>query len=495
MTRFATMQSDAESVTGLASYLEERWLEAYLPAAEQWCAEMGALHIDEVIDEADAFAEALNLKPLEVKRLLGKPRSPREPQVVKTATPAPVDAHIERDSDATSTAPSTCTAQAPSDGFLTVSSKKSKSSRATSDAASTCFSEVSTAPTVKTAKTSLMKTSLVYVETTFTITARQVGALLGSKGATLSEIEAKTGAKVSVNGAKTDETRAVVIRGPSKKCVDRVAEMCKARIGLEFDAELARVNANETTETVAVDSSDIGALLGKGGANLRRIEATTKARIAVSKLDEDDAAAVRVRGLVRDVTVRGTPASVSAAKKAIADALRYGERAVEVPDWSVGELLGRGGKALERLQEKTGARVDIDKDAKDGKRLVRIRARTEDAANAAEEAVLQIVNPLEHSIEVTSTEAGVLIGHKGEKVKAIQKTSGARVTIDATGRMRTVLITGPTAENIQRALDAMRDALREELPAVRKTRTASPSRPPQGKEAPKMNEDDFPALR
>jgi len=177
---------------------------------------------------------------------------------------------------------------------------------------------------------------------------------------------------------------------------------------------------------------------------------TTKARIAVSK-----------NGSVRDVTVRGSAASVSAAKAAIADLLRFVERTVEVPEWSVGELLGRGGKALDKLQEETGARVDVSKETSGENRIVRIRARTEDAATAAEEAVLRIARPIEHSIEVTSTEAGVLIGRKGETVKAIQKRSGARVTIDADGRKRKVWITGPTVDNINQALNAMRDALDE----------------------------------
>merc|ERR1719487_441956 len=117
MSRFATSQSDvskSESVQGLVSYLEERWLERYVPAAEAWCSEMGAMHIDEVLDEVDAFAEALKLKPLELKRFLGKPRSPRTAPVLPR-TPAP------QDSDATSTAPSTIAAsELDSDGFQTV---------------------------------------------------------------------------------------------------------------------------------------------------------------------------------------------------------------------------------------------------------------------------------------------------------------------------------------------------------------------------------------
>jgi polyribonucleotide nucleotidyltransferase len=418
------------------------------------------------------------------------------PQAAKKEAPKP--APVDELDDATSTAPSTCTMQEPtSDGFRSVSSKKSRSSRATSDAASTCLSDVST---VKTTKASLLK-QVPYDETTFTISAKQVGALLGPKGATLSQIEAQTGAKVLVpKTSEKDEagreTRAVVVRGPSKKLVENVARICKARIAeAEVDRNLEKLNPDETTATVTVDSSEIGALLGKAGATLRQIEETTKARVSVSKSGAEGQQGRPASGEVRTVIIRGTEARVAAAKEAIAAALRFVDRTIEVPDWSVGELLGRGGKALEKLQEKTGARVDIAK-AEGEIRLVRIRARTDEAAAAAEEAILQIARPIEHSIEVTSTEAGVLIGRKGETVKAIQKSSGARLTIDASGRMRTIFITGPTIDNINQAINAMQDVLREELPSGRKARTASPTRETAPRTAaPTMTEVDFPALR
>jgi polyribonucleotide nucleotidyltransferase len=513
MSRFANSQSDvskSESVQGLVSYLEERWLERYVPAAEAWCSEMGAMHIDEVLDEVDAFAEALKLKPLEVKRFLGKPRSPRaapaapvkkswadvesdDESPLALATPQS-SLEIESDDAASTTAPSTCMTPEPTfDGFRPVAGKKAR--RTPSDTASTCVSEVST---VRTTKVSIMK-PILDAETTFTIKARQVGALLGPNGVTLSKIERETGAKVSVpkvsvpksvekTGAKpVPEDRTIVVRGPSKKCVDRVVQICKARIAeAELDGNMARLNAGETAENVAVDSCDVGALLGKGGAALRKIEEATKARISVSK-----------DGAVRTVVVRGSAASVSAAKKAIADALRCAEREVAVPDWSIGELLGKGGAVLRKIEETTKARISVSKET-DGKgnRLVRIRAQTEDAAAAAEEAVLQIAHPEEHSIEVTSAEASVLIGSKGETVKRIQKFSGARVTIGATGRNRTVWISGPTVDNINDALNAMKEVLRDELQPARKNRTESPPRSAQGTGAPpNMNREDFPALR
>jgi len=332
-------------------------------------------------------------------------------------------------------------------------------------------------------KPSLMKG--VFEMTTFEIKAREVGALMGPKGATLSAIEKDTGAKVSVS--KDGDKRVIAIKGATKQCVARAALLCKDRIAVaEFDRIDERASVDEAVHTVSMDSRDIGALLGKGGETLRKIEKATQARITVPKDD----------GAVRIITVRGSKAAVAAAKDAIAGAVSFVERTVEVPDWAVGEILGRGGKALEKLQQRTGARVDISKEMDGEKnRVVQIRARTEDAAAAAVEAIEQIVRPIEHSIDVTSTEAGVLIGRKGETAKAIQRLSGARVDIEASGRMRKVWISGPTDDSIQKALDAMRDVLREDVPAERKTRTASPPRSAQRTEAPAMTAEDFPALR
>ena len=117
---------------------------------------MGAMHIDEVLDEVDAFAEALKLKPLEVKRFLGKPRSPGAAPAapvkkswadVESDDESPLalakpQSSLETESDAASTtAPSTCMTPEPaSDGFRPVGGKKAR--RTPSDTASTCVSEV-----------------------------------------------------------------------------------------------------------------------------------------------------------------------------------------------------------------------------------------------------------------------------------------------------------------------------------------------------------------
>jgi len=59
-----------EGVPGLRSWLRELGLEKYMPAAAEWCQEMGAISLKEVRDEHEDFAETIGLKPLERKRLL-----------------------------------------------------------------------------------------------------------------------------------------------------------------------------------------------------------------------------------------------------------------------------------------------------------------------------------------------------------------------------------------------------------------------------------------
>lgn len=53
----------------LEKFLEGARLSKYLQPALDWCDEQGAASIDDVVENADDFADALSLKPLERKRL------------------------------------------------------------------------------------------------------------------------------------------------------------------------------------------------------------------------------------------------------------------------------------------------------------------------------------------------------------------------------------------------------------------------------------------
>jgi serine/threonine protein kinase len=60
------------AVAGLSELLSELRLGAYTERADSWCRNMGAVHLDEVSENAEDFADALGLKQLEKKRLLKK---------------------------------------------------------------------------------------------------------------------------------------------------------------------------------------------------------------------------------------------------------------------------------------------------------------------------------------------------------------------------------------------------------------------------------------
>jgi len=516
MSQYSLMDNTAsstETVIGLATFLEERWLEAHLPAAERWIVEeLGARHIDEVLEDLEELAAALKLKKAELRRLHGEPRPPLAKAASAPAPAAPIqeaapvqlptkveakpaappkswadtesDADVEDSrsmtpevSDAASTAPSSC---ATADGFSMVSKKKNAQKSVTfSDTASNCVSEVSTVPT--SARALLFRSEFMLHES-------DVGGLLKKAGAAIKRIEAATGAKVSVQ--KKDERRGekvkIFFQGASKDCVDRALELLKIDV---LEAGAAKPTGNVGTRMVS--ARDAGVLLGSGGATINWIQSTTKTRISVSKGGAD-----------RTVDIRGADAAaVAAAKEAITDALRQVEETVEVPASAVGALKGRGGSTLQKLEKDTGARIEVPKDGET--RLVKIRAPTAAEAAAAVEAIRKIITVLEHTIpDLTSEEAGILIGKKGETIKEIEKYSGARVKISSDGPVRTAHISARTEEQIDKAIDAMKLVMRENRHAVTTPRAASPDRRaapaqkkplPTGTAAPPdMNTENFP---
>jgi len=59
-----------DAVPGLESYLRNLRLQPYTAKAKAWCASMGAVSLEELAENAEDFADALECKPLERKRLL-----------------------------------------------------------------------------------------------------------------------------------------------------------------------------------------------------------------------------------------------------------------------------------------------------------------------------------------------------------------------------------------------------------------------------------------
>jgi len=87
MTAHFNFQEEGEALDGyeeeimaqdLVKFLESARLSKYGDTAQKWCDEQGASSIEEILENVEDLSEALQLKPLEKKRLLKAAKSVQE---------------------------------------------------------------------------------------------------------------------------------------------------------------------------------------------------------------------------------------------------------------------------------------------------------------------------------------------------------------------------------------------------------------------------------
>lgn len=160
-------------------------------------------------------------------------------------------------------------------------------------------------------------------------------------------------------------------------------------------------------EEVIVDRIYVGQLIGAKGVVTKEMEKISGAKISYSDWEEE--------GKERSARIRGTPAQVQAAKKLITDKIyaiakdmrggprrsSTGERSerperfqpspndvkqvVEVPSEVVGFLIGKGGKGIHDIQDRTKTRLDFAReDHRDGAREVTIYGSEQNVQKACD---------------------------------------------------------------------------------------------------------------
>jgi far upstream element-binding protein len=138
--------------------------------------------------------------------------------------------------------------------------------------------------------------------------------------------------------------------------------------------------ADGDAETIAIEKSLVGLIIGRAGENLRRVESTTGARVQF--MDGPESA-----GAMRHCKISGSRAARAAAKAEISRIMEEngsGNRGggqdrsrappkssvpvitsdgdnvqIMVPDRTVGLIIGRGGETIRDLQERSGCHVNI----------------------------------------------------------------------------------------------------------------------------------------
>ena len=207
---------------------------------------------------------------------------------------------------------------------------------------------------------------------------------------------------------------------PSTKCtVTGTPEQVKKAVEM-INAIIAP--AGGTSETVSVGEK-VGAVIGKKGANIQMIQTQSGAKVDVSRE-------------TNQVTISGDSAQVAKAKELVQAILAGGpvgpppEAEKRIETSSAGAVIGKGGQTIRKIQDESGARVDISKDSS-GPDVITIsgsKAAVEKAAKMVD-AVLNPTYDVKEFMDVGIKGVPVIVGTKGATIQSLQRDSGAKIDI------------------------------------------------------------------
>uniref|UniRef100_A0A7S2RUY5 K Homology domain-containing protein n=1 Tax=Mucochytrium quahogii TaxID=96639 RepID=A0A7S2RUY5_9STRA len=189
--------------------------------------------------------------------------------------------------------------------------------------------------------------------------------------------------------------------------------------------------------TAEIEIGEFGSnIIGPGGSRITQIQSSSGASVNIDKGSSL-------------CTITGTPEQVDAAKEMVINII--GSQGKEVIDLGAKRSLvfGAGGERIRKIQQESGARLDLDK----GSSVCNISGNAE-AVQVARAMIQGILNDSNiDSIVLGEKELPAVIGKGGENVRRIQAESGAVVDIDGDSNVCT--ITG-SAEQVSKAAQLIR---------------------------------------
>lgn len=252
------------------------------------------------------------------------------------------------------------------------------------------------------------------------------------------------------------------------------------------DRSPLRGGSDDNSETIQIESSLVGLIIGRLGENLRRIESETNCRVQfLAATDGGPFRQCRITGprprradvktainrIIEDsgMGALNRPQEKSQEpEKSGAAPLQEGEDHMQimVPDRTVGLIIGRGGETIRDLQERSGCHINIVGESKsvNGLRPVNLIGTVESAA-LAKDLILEIVDSdtrgdgasavkksapaparaeppsrdmggslggpdkINDAVYVPSDAVGMIIGKGGETIREMQNTTGCKINV------------------------------------------------------------------
>lgn len=186
------------------------------------------------------------------------------------------------------------------------------------------------------------------------------------------------------------------------------------------------------SEDSSLTSDNLNILLGNKGALLKQVQSEHIVRIDLKREESaggGEGGDKRDRGgkCTGEFTVKGLPRNVKAAIAAIHDATS-GFEEVSVEQKMIPALVGKGGVVIRKIQEDSGAFVDINRSKDDDDKGPSLRVRgTRKSVKAAVQLIHDIINDnveIEFDIPINKEFVSAIVGAKGVTIQQMQKDSG-----------------------------------------------------------------------
>ncbi|GLC41028.1 hypothetical protein PLESTF_001072600 [Pleodorina starrii] len=225
-------------------------------------------------------------------------------------------------------------------------------------------------------------------------------------------------------------------------------------------AALLNVDGSSATETIMCPPDKVGRIIGRAGATIRDLEASTTTRIQVDHKALGDKPVV-ISGRREDVerAKRAVHDLISGAGETTAPASSEAQETLECPPGIVGRVIGRGGETIRTLQQASGAHILVNQDFPEGVPRLIVITGVQEAVQRATSMVSELISGdhvntqsviqrfgvgATEVVDCPKTMVGRIIGKGGETIKDLQKRFSASIQIDQGSTPCKITINGPS---------------------------------------------------
>jgi len=299
------------------------------------------------------------------------------------------------------------------------------------------------------------------VQIHLTIPGKLTGAIVGKQGATIQQLAAQSGCRLSVTTRTNSADRRVICVGVPAAVISAQQLVHNAALGACDAQGVEKESLNTVTATFWIQKEYSGAIIGKSGSMLGQIREQSLVKIQFGKEEARGMRPCTITGplqnvihaeglicnlLMEDKAKHGATKRPSVMDDAADDSKRVrtdGENGAIVtklliPAKSAGAVIGKQGSGLGKIREECGVKVGMMQPSQapywPEDRVVVLEGPVANRA-AAVSAVLQAAfqgmeNECALKMLVTQADAGAIIGKQGSMLKQIRESTGISTQVE-----------------------------------------------------------------